>query len=121
MKNFDVAVIGGGIAGLVATNDLARAGKSVVVLEKSSRLGGRAMTVKNNGACFNLGVHAIYKGGAAEEIFPGFGYPTRGRISFRKRIGPMEQQGYPADEIHFVSKPNVVRQNRALPHACQNR
>ncbi|SHE14785.1 Dehydrosqualene desaturase [Chlamydia abortus] len=69
MKTYDVAIIGGGIAGLVAANDLSRAGKSVVVLEKSAKFGGRAMTVNKNGALFNLGVHALYRGGAAEEIF----------------------------------------------------
>lgn len=37
MRKVDVAVIGGGIAGLVAANDLARAGKSVIVLEKSAQ------------------------------------------------------------------------------------
>jgi phytoene dehydrogenase-like protein len=78
MKNFDVAVIGGGLAGLVAANDLARAGKSVVVLEKSNRYGGRAITVKKNGACFNLGVHAIYRGGAAEHIFQDLGVKLEG-------------------------------------------
>lgn len=38
MKQFDVAIIGGGIAGLVASIDLALAGKSVVLFEKSSQL-----------------------------------------------------------------------------------
>ncbi|WDM28816.1 FAD-binding protein [Paenibacillus mucilaginosus] len=35
MKQFDVAIIGGGISGLVASIELAQAGKSVVHLEKS--------------------------------------------------------------------------------------
>jgi phytoene dehydrogenase-like protein len=78
MKTFNVAVIGGGIAGLVAANELARAGKSVIVLEKSNRFGGRAMTVNKNGACFNLGVHAMYRGGAAEEIFQDLGLEIEG-------------------------------------------
>ena len=39
----DVAVIGGGIAGLVAARNLARAGASAVVLEARDRVGGRTL------------------------------------------------------------------------------
>lgn len=37
MKSFDVGVIGGGLAGVAAAIELARAGKSVALFEKSSR------------------------------------------------------------------------------------
>lgn len=47
---------------------LAKAGLSVVVFEKGKELGGRAQTVNRNGALFNLGGHALYRGGPAEEI-----------------------------------------------------
>ena len=40
----DVIVIGGGLAGLAATQDLARAGRTVVLLEARDRLGGRVLT-----------------------------------------------------------------------------
>ena len=78
VRNMDVAVIGGGIAGLVAANDLARAGKSVVVFEKSSQLGGRAITIRKKGALFNLGGHALYRGGAADRIFRELGLRLEG-------------------------------------------
>jgi len=39
-----VAIVGGGIAGLCAANDLARAGHGVVVLDKARGIGGRMAT-----------------------------------------------------------------------------
>ncbi|MGZ8667622.1 MAG: FAD-dependent oxidoreductase, partial [Solirubrobacterales bacterium] len=39
----DVAVIGGGLAGLVAARDLVRGGASAVVLEARDRVGGRTL------------------------------------------------------------------------------
>lgn len=60
MKKFDVAIVGGGLAGLTASIYLAKAGRKVIVLEKSSRFGGRGMTINKNGICMNLGAHALY-------------------------------------------------------------
>ena len=50
-KSYDVVIIGGGHNGLVAASYLAKAGRSVLVLEQRERVGGAAVT---------------------EEIFPGF-------------------------------------------------
>ncbi|WP_036720664.1 phytoene desaturase family protein [Paenibacillus harenae] len=62
--HFDVAIVGGGIAGLTAALYLAKGGKKVVVLELQDQLGGRAITNKKNGVSFNLGSHALYAGDA---------------------------------------------------------
>ncbi|MDQ0060476.1 phytoene desaturase family protein [Paenibacillus harenae] len=70
LKNnvYDAAVIGGGLTGLTAAVYLAKAGKSVIVLEKEKQLGGLAQTTKVNEALFNLGPRAMYEGGAALRI-----------------------------------------------------
>ncbi|ULL17237.1 NAD(P)/FAD-dependent oxidoreductase [Paenibacillus sp. H1-7] len=77
-NRYEAAVIGGGLAGLTAAVILARAGKSVVVLEKENQLGGLAQTTKMNGALFNLGPHAMYEGGAALRILSELGCLPKG-------------------------------------------
>lgn len=53
---FDIAVIGAGIAGLVSAQQLAQAGYSVVIVEKSRGLGGRVATRRLHGTCADHGV-----------------------------------------------------------------
>lgn len=64
----DVAVIGGGLAGLSAATYLARAGMDVTLFEKSSALGGRAATQIHDGYAFNRGIHAFYYGSAGTRV-----------------------------------------------------
>ncbi|MEH7385426.1 FAD-dependent oxidoreductase [Bacillus sp. JJ1521] len=78
MFKYDVAVVGGGLAGLTAANVLAREGKKVVVLEKSNRLGGRAMTNDKNGVLMNLGPHGLYMSGDATTILAELGISLPG-------------------------------------------
>ncbi|EMR02894.1 protoporphyrinogen/coproporphyrinogen oxidase [Cesiribacter andamanensis] len=52
---YDVIVIGAGLAGLTAAHDLHRAGKRVVVLEASERVGGRVATDKVDGYLLDRG------------------------------------------------------------------
>jgi len=56
----DVLVVGGGFAGLIAARNLASAGKSVVLLEGRDRLGGRALTVIENGVPVELGAEFVH-------------------------------------------------------------
>ena len=69
----DVAVVGGGMAGLTAACFLARAGAEVTLFEKAPALGGRAVTRESEGFLFNRGIHALYTGGAASRIFEELG------------------------------------------------
>ena len=45
VREFDVAIVGAGAAGAIAARALARAGRTVVVLEASERVGGRMRNV----------------------------------------------------------------------------
>lgn len=61
--NADAVIVGGGLAGLAAAVTLARAGRSVVVFERSQTPGGRARTKAERGFLLNLGPHALYRKG----------------------------------------------------------
>lgn len=75
----DVVVVGGGLAGLTAAAFAARAGASVILLERSQEVGGRAATHQSQGFSFNIGPHALYDGGAAATAFAELGVGYTGR------------------------------------------
>ena len=54
-------MIGGGLAGLTAAATLARAGRTVTVVEGAEHLGGRARSRHRAGFDLNLGPHALYR------------------------------------------------------------
>ncbi|HEX7191202.1 MAG TPA: FAD-dependent oxidoreductase [Thermoanaerobaculia bacterium] len=74
----NVVIVGGGIAGLAASVYLARAGKTVTIFERRRNLGGRAVTQLRHGYRFNLGPHAVYRGGAGSTVYRELGVPIRG-------------------------------------------
>lgn len=98
MLNYDVAIIGGGLAGLTAANFLAREGKKVVVLEKSNRLGGRAMTNHKNGVLLNLGPHGLFMSGDAANIFTELGISLPGGNATK----PVQIHGMLNHAVHVV-------------------
>ncbi|WP_217587457.1 phytoene desaturase family protein [Lentibacillus saliphilus] len=67
-QKWDVVIIGGGLAGLVAANYLAKNDLSILVLEKGKTVGGRARTNQIYQQYFNLGPHALSKKGKAKSI-----------------------------------------------------
>lgn len=57
---YDVAVIGSGLAGMTAANILARAGHSVILLEQHYKLGGMATWFKRPGGhIFDISLHGF--------------------------------------------------------------
>jgi len=105
MKTYDAIIIGGGLAGLTAAIELAKADLSALVLEKAGKPGGRAATLNKDGALFNLGGHALYIGGEAERWFgengleiPGSRPDTKGLAIWNGRLSPL-----PGDPISLVA------------------
>jgi phytoene dehydrogenase-like protein len=93
MKSY--VVIGGGLAGLTAANELAGQGNRITLLEQSSHLGGRAATHNENGYLLNLGPHALYRGGRAAQTF------REWRIPFSGGIPPTASRAYFVRERQF--------------------
>jgi phytoene dehydrogenase-like protein len=56
----DVAVVGGGLAGLVATSRLAEAGARVRLFEKRGRVGGRVRSSHEDGFTFDEGFQVLF-------------------------------------------------------------
>ncbi|HEY4549490.1 MAG TPA: FAD-dependent oxidoreductase, partial [Bacillus sp. (in: firmicutes)] len=67
-QKWDIVIVGGGLAGFVAANYLAKNDLSILIVEKGKNVGGRARTNKINHQYLNLGPHAFYKKGKAKSI-----------------------------------------------------
>ncbi|QHW32394.1 FAD-dependent oxidoreductase [Paenibacillus rhizovicinus] len=105
MKHAGTVVIGGGLAGLLAAIETAKAGRPVVLLEKSSHTGGRGISVLKNGARLNLGGHALYRGGAAFAALRQLGIKLEGRapstsgeVIWKNGLAPL-----PADPLRLLT------------------
>jgi UDP-galactopyranose mutase len=57
---WDLVVVGGGISGLSLAWAAARAGRRVVLLEQSPRLGGCIYSHRANGFWYEMGAHTVY-------------------------------------------------------------
>ena len=73
-----VAVVGGGISGLVAAHRLVKAGATVTVVEKSSRLGGKVVTEHSDGFLIEGGPDSFVAGkGSVIELADELGITNR--------------------------------------------
>ena len=86
----DVIVVGGGLAGLAAAANLARAGRSVTLFEQAVAVGGRAWTRKQGAFSLNQGAHALYLGGPAEQVLHELGIPYSGHVPLFSTIAGIE-------------------------------
>lgn len=99
---YDVAVVGGGLAGLTAALYLARGGCSVVLYEKAEQAGGRAISQNHQGYLFNLGAHAVYEKTAGAQVLAELGIAyTAGE--------PQDVRAVTHDKIHdFPTGPRTL-------------
>src|SRR5262245_17389967 len=79
-SNLDVAIVGGGLAGLTAAALLAARGQRVTVFERSETPGGRVVTHIKRGFHLNYGPHAWFIGSSATKVLAGLGVALDGRI-----------------------------------------
>ncbi len=61
--DYDVIIVGGGIAGLTATAYLAKAGYTTLLCEKESHCGGLVLSFERDGFVFDGGIRAIENSG----------------------------------------------------------
>jgi monoamine oxidase len=67
MQSTDAIIVGAGAAGLMAARELKRAGRTVIVLESSQRVGGRVITLQNTNAGLPVELGAEFIHGDAPE------------------------------------------------------
>lgn len=118
----DVIVVGGGLAGLTTAVYLARAGRSVTVLEKARAPGGRAQTQAQDGFLFNLGAHALYNDGEGMQVLRDLRIPFSGSKPDVAKTSFVVQNGRlwpsPVDPITLLrSKMLTWREKFALMRA----
>ncbi|HEX3900498.1 MAG TPA: protoporphyrinogen oxidase [Mycobacteriales bacterium] len=109
MRRAAVVVVGGGVAGLVAANALAREGVSVTLFEASREVGGKLRTTEVGGITVDEGAEAFLVrrpealdlvnelGLAAEQVVP---RTTKAAVWSRGELRPMPERtvmGLPSD------------------------
>jgi monoamine oxidase len=102
-NHVDVVVVGGGIAGLIASRELSSAGLSVLVLEARDRLGGRAFTDHRLGRDLEIGgnwLHWVQPHAWAEVT----------RYGLEVTRGPRPQEAYwlAGDEVRRGTLPEFM-------------
>ncbi len=117
----DVVIVGGGLAGLTAAAILSRAGCTVLLVEKSNQLGGRAHSQQRGDFTFNLGPHAFYPGGGGSEILDKLGIQYSGAAPSAEGYAQFADQLYllPASassllRTQLLSKGEKLQLMRAL-------
>ena len=91
----NINIVGGGIAGLIAATELARAGAKVRLFEQAAEFGGRARTRMTDGFFLNQGPHALYTAGALMPALERLSVPFSG-----KRLEGGDRQAIYRGELH---------------------
>ncbi|MFC7623833.1 protoporphyrinogen oxidase [Microlunatus sp. GCM10028923] len=121
-----VVVVGGGVAGLTAARTLARAGRQVLVLEASPRLGGKIISVTPGGVPLDGGPESLLARRPeavrlVEELGLPIVHPTgaSSKLLIKGRLHPLPRQamGIPADldELTELLDPDDLDRARREP------
>ena len=103
-ETVDVAVVGGGLAGLAAAASAADCGATVIVVDRDER-GGRAATEIVGRFRFNRGGHGLYRGGPGAEVLRRFGVrPTGAKPSIRGQMWRLGDEAAPALRSGFLGR-----------------
>ncbi|MHB8574871.1 MAG: FAD-dependent oxidoreductase, partial [Dehalococcoidia bacterium] len=105
VPSMDVAVVGGGLAGLAAATYLARAGRAVTLFERSRQAGGRASTRVTDGFAFNLGAHALYAAGAGVRVLAELGVHRPGNplLVATAPVDAAARERYPGGPLRLLT------------------
>jgi phytoene dehydrogenase-like protein len=105
MKLIDVAVVGGGVAGLIAAHDTSRMGLSTLLFEAAPLLGGRAQTRAYEGFHFNQGPHALYANGQFNKALNSMGVKVSGhRLQLSNALALWDGRPHPLPLGHEAAK-----------------
>ena len=101
-RRVDVVVVGGGISGLVAARKVARAGRSVLVVEARKRVGGRVLN-------HELGDGSVVEAGGA------FVGPTQDHVlRLARELGvPTFDEYVEGNSVYVSSNGSAARSTRA--------
>ena len=108
-KNKSIVVIGGGIAGLVATQILIEKGLKVILIEKKITLGGRAFSFKNSESNENIdnGQH-IFTKNCSEYIKFLKNLEVFNQVILEKSINVPIYKNNKKEYLKFSGKPNAI-------------
>jgi phytoene dehydrogenase-like protein len=107
--DWDVLVIGAGLAGLAAGATATKAGLKTLVFDAHSP-GGRARVTERDGFVFNRGIHALCKGGAGWEVLRSLGIEPQGSSPPLGRY-----QALAGGEFHLLpTSPDSLRRTTLL-------
>jgi len=74
MNNYDIAIVGAGLGGLLCANILSKEGFSVCVIEKNNKIGGSIQSFSKNKVIFNTGLNYTESLGEGEVLSRYFKY-----------------------------------------------
>lgn len=94
--NYDVVIIGSGLAGLMSAYLLQRQGLSTCILEKNAQIGGNLQTFKRDRTKFDTGVHYI---GGVEKGQPFYPYLKYFNLLGNITLNKLDEDGF--DRISF--------------------